>query len=120
MATSSLPTKPRWKRILLWCLGLSIGLPVIVILGWYLYWFSGFFDLGRERLSFTEPCGDYRLNYYLTEKGNGRIEYAHKSGEVYGKYPMTPQTEPAPIWDADCKGVKLGVADYSKYFKATK
>ena len=104
VSTSFLSTRPRWKRVILWCLGLSIGLPLLVICGWYLFWFSQFFDFGRERLSFTESCRDYRLNHYYTEKGNGHVEFAHKSGKVYGKFSISPQSQALPIWDEDCKG----------------
>ena len=122
MKTISSPTqpiKPRWKRILLWFVGLFVVLPVILFCTWYVFYW-GNFDFGREKLTYTDSCGDYRLLYYLTENGNGHVEYANKTGKIYSKYVIDRQSGVRPIWDEDCKGVTLGIGDSSEYLKVPK
>ena len=113
------PVKKRsWLRILFWGIGLFIVLPVLLFCLWYV-WLWGNFDFGEEKLKTTLSCGDYRLLYYTTENGNGRVDYAHKSGKVYGQFPLKNLTETEPMWDADCKGVRIGTGDYATHLKAS-
>lgn len=116
--TDHKPAKPLWKRALSWVGVIAFTLILLFCIAYVLLW--GGFDFGKKRLSFTESCGDYRLLYYLTEKGNGHIDYVDKSGKVYGQYPMTPQTDSSAIWDKDCKGIWLGIGDGAKRLEALK
>jgi hypothetical protein len=119
IVTTSTSKKRRWLKVFIWVFSLLVVLPVVLFCaGYVLLW--GNFDFGEERLTDTTKCGDYRLHYYLTEKGNGHVDFAHKSGKVYGKFPMKPQTETRPIWDEDCKGVRLGIGDDSMRFEVPK
>lgn len=111
--------KRSWLKIFLWFVGLFVALPTLLFCLWYI-WLWGNFDFGEEKFSFATECGDYRLNYYRKDNGVGHVDYAHKSGKVYGKFPLERITETSPLWDDDCKGVTLGANDKEvKHFKAT-
>ena len=114
------PNKKRsWLKIFFWSIGLFIILPILLFCLWYVYYW-GNFDFGAEKFSFSTKCGDYRLNYYRKDNGVGHVDYAHKSGKVYGTYPIDRNSDIRPIWDEDCKGVMLGIGDGSKQFRVPK
>jgi len=114
-STTSVPPK-RLIRVALWGTALLIAFAAI-----FLIWAIALngFDISPKKLTLTESCGDYRLLYYLRENGSGHVDFADKTGKIYGTFELTSNAETSPIWDNDCKGVIVGIGDNSKHFKIT-
>ena len=110
---TTLIKKRTWLKVFLWGLGLLIFLMALLFGAFYIWLSSGNFDISKEKLTKTLSCGDYRLLYYTTKNGKGHVDYADKSGKVYAQYPLNKLTEADPIWDADCKGIRIGTGDYA-------
>ncbi len=102
--------KPRWRKLFVWLILLSLLGSLIVASLWvYVVIMGGSFD--DAKLIYTDTAcstGAYRLKIYEYRNGNGYMELVDTKDKVYAKSAYTRGLELTSFsWDKDCKRIMV-------------